>query len=79
MALDRLRKPQRVQAPNNYILPPSLYYNYYYRKPKYLIFGYLDPLGSNRGLKLERLVPHSSQILCLGFRGIGFRVWGFRV
>ena len=26
-------------------LPKSLYYNYYYPKAKYLIIGYLDPLG----------------------------------
>ena len=36
----------RVQVPNNYILTQNLYYNYYYSKPKYLIIGYLDPLGS---------------------------------
>ena len=31
--------------PNNHILTQNLYYNYYYPKPKYLIIGYLDPLG----------------------------------
>ena len=35
----------RVQVRNNYILTQNLYYNYYYPKPKYLIIGYLDPLG----------------------------------
>ena len=35
----------RVQVPNNHILTPNLYYSYYYPKPKYLIIGYLDPLG----------------------------------
>ena len=35
----------RVQVPNNHILTQNLYYNYYYPKPKYLIIGYLDPLG----------------------------------
>ena len=35
----------RVQVPNNHILTQNLYYNYYYPKPKYLIIGYMDPLG----------------------------------
>ena len=35
----------RVQVPNNPILPQNLYYNYYYPNPKYLIIGYMDPLG----------------------------------
>ena len=35
----------RVQVPNNHVLTQNLYYNYYYPKPKYLIIGYLDPLG----------------------------------
>ena len=39
----------RVQVPNNHILTQNLYYNYYYPKPKYLIIGYLDPLGKNPG------------------------------
>ena len=38
--------PLRVQVPNNRILTQNLYYNYYYPKPKYLIVGYLDPLGT---------------------------------
>ena len=38
----------RVQVPNNHILTQNLYYNYYYPKPKYLIIGYMDPLGRNR-------------------------------
>ena len=37
-----------VQVPNNHILKTNLYYNYYYHKPKYLIIGYLDPLGTGR-------------------------------
>ena len=36
----------RVQVPNNHILTQNLYYNYYYPKPKYLIIGYMDPLGN---------------------------------
>ena len=35
----------RVQVPNNHIFTQNLYYNYYYPRPKYLIIGYLDPLG----------------------------------
>ena len=38
-------QPLRVQVPNNRILTQNLYYNYYYPNPKYLIIGYLDPLG----------------------------------
>ena len=35
----------RVQVPNNHMPTRNLYYNYYYPKPKYLIIGYMDPLG----------------------------------
>ena len=35
----------RVQVPNNHTLTQNLYYNYYYPRPKYLIIGYMDPLG----------------------------------
>ena len=35
----------RVQVPNKYILTQNLYYNCYYPNPKYLIIGYMDPLG----------------------------------
>ena len=43
---DAQRCPEtlRVQVPTNHILTKNVYYNYYYRKPKYLIIGYL-PLG----------------------------------
>ena len=41
----RLHDALRVQVPNNHILTPNLYYNYYYPNPKYLIIGYMDPLG----------------------------------
>ena len=39
----------RVQVPNDRILTQNLYYNYYYPKLKYLIIGYLDPLGYKGG------------------------------
>ena len=35
----------RVQVPYNHILAQNLYYKYYYPKLKYLIIGYMDPLG----------------------------------
>ena len=38
-------KTLRVQVPNNHILPQNLYYNYYYPRTRYLIVGYMDPLG----------------------------------
>ena len=37
----------RVQVPNIHIPTQNLYYNYYYPNPKYLIIGYLDPLGKS--------------------------------
>ena len=43
LAIDHLSL--RVHVPENHILTPSLYYNYYYLKPKYLLVGYMDPLG----------------------------------
>ena len=39
-------RTQRVQVPNNHILTQDLYYNHYYPNPKYLIIGYMDPLGN---------------------------------
>ena len=41
--LKQLSIPLRVQVPNNHILIPNLYYNYYYQNPKYLNIGYMDP------------------------------------
>ena len=38
--------PLRVHVPSNHILTLNQYYNYYYPKPKDLIIGYMDPLGS---------------------------------
>ena len=35
----------RVQAATNHILSRKLYYSYDYPMLKYLIIGYLDPLG----------------------------------
>ena len=35
----------RVQVPNNDILSQKVYQNHYYPNPKYLIIGYMDPLG----------------------------------
>ena len=35
----------RVQVPNNHILTQHLYDDYYNPKPKYLIIGYMDPVG----------------------------------
>ena len=48
----------RVQVPNNHILTQNQYYNFYYPKPKYLIIGYMDPLGyrSSRSTFCEGLV-----------------------
>ena len=41
----------RVQVPNSHILTQNLYYNYYYPSPRYLIIGYMDPLGKGLGFK----------------------------
>ena len=35
----------RVQVLNNHMLTQNQFYNYFYPKPKYLIIGYMDPLG----------------------------------
>ena len=37
----------RVQVPNNHVLTQNQYYNPYYPNPKYLIVGYMDPLGKD--------------------------------
>ena len=55
----------RVQVPNNHILTQNLYYNHYYPKPKYLIIGYLDPLGYIRPKEPQLPVDRVG----------GFRVW----
>ena len=34
------------KGPSTHILTQNLYYNYYDPKTKYLIIGYVDPLGS---------------------------------
>ena len=38
-------KTLRVQVPNTHIPTQKLYYNYYSPNPKYLVIGYMDPLG----------------------------------
>ena len=38
-----------VQVSNNHMLTQNLYYSSYYPTPKYLIIGYLDPLGEGGG------------------------------
>ena len=43
--LQRHQRSLRVQVPKNHILTQNLYYYNYYPKPKYLIIGYMDPLG----------------------------------
>ena len=55
----------RVQVPNNHVLTQNLYYNSYYPNPKYLIIGYMDPLGN--GL----MVPELSNLRVLGVSGGG--------
>ena len=50
----------RVQVPNNHILTQNLYYNYYYPNSKYLIVGYMDPLGRSLSNSLPpRFVSHT--------------------
>ena len=53
--------------PKNHILTGNLYYNYYYPKPKYLIIGYLDPLGS--GFLGFRVYGFGWLRACKGFQG----------
>ena len=71
----------RVQGPNNHILTPNLYYSYYYPKPKYLIIGYMDPLGSLNPKPLNpklwnrqsRSVFANVSLLALNLPGSDFR------
>ena len=51
----------RVQVPYNHILPPNLYNNYYYPKPKYLIIGYMDRYGK---LALKRAPDGDNEAMC---------------
>ena len=34
-----------IQVPCNHLLAQKMYHTYYCPKPKYLIIGYMDPLG----------------------------------
>ena len=47
----------RVQVANYHILTQNLYHNSYYRKPKYLINGYMDPLGYMKSVAC--MTPHN--------------------
>ena len=53
--------PLRVQVPKNHILTQNLYENYYYPNPKYLIIGYMDPLGTvylrNVIVRIDSFIP----------------------
>ena len=61
--------PQRVQVPNNHILTQNLYYNYYCPNPKYLIIGYMDPLGSNASHTFQPLVLQGKVCLITAWIG----------
>ena len=63
-------KALRVQVPNNHIPTPNLYYSYYYPKPKYLIIGYLDPLGRGISSKDKGIFSRRPkiQVPTFGFR-----------
>ena len=50
-----------VQVPNIYILTQNLYYNYYYPKPKYPIFGYLDPFKVTNSV--DDIIPKLDEML----------------
>ena len=41
--------PIFFRVPSNHILTQNLYYDYYYPKARYLIIGYMDPLGHFSG------------------------------
>ena len=56
----------RVQVPNNHILTQNQDHNYYHPKPKYLILGYMDPLGWN--FKPRPLNATWEVLLGFGFR-----------
>ena len=60
----------RVQVANGHIPTQNLYYNNYYPNPKYLIIGYMDPLGLKEPqtlnpcclLVLDRVQPKSETL-----------------
>ena len=57
-SLGGLNVSLRVQVPKNHILTQNLYHKLLLPKTKYLIIGYLDPLGlgcSSFGLRAEGL------------------------
>ena len=60
----------RVQVHNNHVIfTQSLYYNYYYPKPKYLILGYLDPLGKVLWVvPFRRLLGRASSLRTVTFK-----------
>ena len=66
------------------MLTQNLYYNHYYPNPKYLIIGYMDPLGTGGATmafsspaaeaEAARAQMLEAHIPVLGFRALGFRV-----
>ena len=67
---------QRVQVPNSHILASNLYHKHYYPKPKYIIIGYMDPLGRVWGLGTLSVARFSPSTIALKFTGhIGFMKW----
>ena len=68
----------RVQVPNkNIILAQNLYYNYFfYPKSKYLVIGYLDPLGSLSDFGVQGAGFRYSALGGLESGVLGFRVGG---
>ena len=77
-------KPEGSKYQISTYLPQNLYYDYYYSKPKYLIIGYLDPLGKwTLNPKPPRLASPCCTILgsarfgvqAIGSRALGFRFW----
>ena len=71
-----LCSPLRVKVPNNHILTPNLYYNYYYPKPKYLLLGTWTLWGPSFWVPLVKGRPQifqSPRDAGRGFRGKGSR------
>ena len=60
----------RVQVPNNHILTQNLYYNHYYPNPKYLIIGYMDPLGLPEKVGLGIQPPGLHRMFWFGALGL---------
>ena len=63
-AIQYLPKTLSVQVTNNHMFTQNLYYSFCFTKPRYLVIGYLDPLGDSFRVRL--LKPPQGPAVGLG-------------